>query len=397
MRAEVISIGTELLLGAITDTNATFIALELGKIGLDLVFRTTVGDNQDRIASAIDIALSRVDIVITTGGLGPTVDDVTREAIAQATKMNLEFHQILLDQIAERFRHFGVTMTENNRRQAYAPVGARVIENPVGTAPIFMLETERGTIMTLPGVPREMQYLLEHELIPCIKTIIGAPSIIKSLTLRTVGIGESQIDARIADLMTLSNPTVGLAAHSGQTDIRVTAKAVLEAEADRMISQVETEIRLRVGDWIYGTGDQSIEDVVLDLLDRKASSLATIEWGTNDWLQRRIAEASKARPRVKLYSDSSSPPQGTLRDTATQAADSVRALRGTTYGLSAYMVQRTEIGNLETEIAVAVTTGDDARTRSYTWQAERTDAHIWITTTCLALLWRSLTNAPEQP
>ena len=138
MKAEVISIGTELLLGDITDTNAVHIAQSLRDIGLDLLYRTTVGDNEERIRQVVDIALDRADIVITTGGLGPTVDDVTREGIASATGPPLEFQQPLLDQIGERFRRFGVKMTENNRRQAYAPQGAILVENPVGTAPIFM-------------------------------------------------------------------------------------------------------------------------------------------------------------------------------------------------------------------------------------------------------------------
>ena len=199
MQAELISVGTELLLGEITDTNATAIAKALTEIGLDLIYRTTVGDNQQRIAQIIDLALDRVEVVITTGGLGPTVDDVTREAVAQATGHPLEFQPILLEQISNRFRRFGVEMSENNRRQAYVPQGAIPIENPVGTAPIFILKTERGVVMTLPGVPREMKHLLENALIPWLKDYLGESAVIKSQTLRTVGIGESQIDIRIAD------------------------------------------------------------------------------------------------------------------------------------------------------------------------------------------------------
>lgn len=181
MRAEIITIGTELLLGEIDDTNATYLARKLREIGVDLYYRTTVGDNERRIAEVIDNALDRVDVVITTGGLGPTVDDVTREGIARATGRPLQFSQALLDQIADRFRRFDVRMSENNRRQAYIPQGAIPIENPVGTAPVFILETERGIIMTLPGVPREMKYLMENNMLPWLAARVESPAVITSM------------------------------------------------------------------------------------------------------------------------------------------------------------------------------------------------------------------------
>ena len=158
--AEIIAIGTELLLGEITDTNSVFMARQLRNIGVNVYFMTTVGDNRGRIADSIEAALSRAGIVITCGGLGPTVDDVTRQAIADATDRPLEFHQSLFDTIAERFRGFGVRMTDNNRQQAYLPQDAILIENPVGTAPSFIVESDAGIIISLPGVPREMKYLL---------------------------------------------------------------------------------------------------------------------------------------------------------------------------------------------------------------------------------------------
>ena len=211
MRAEIITIGTELLLGEINDTNATWMAQQLREIGIDLLYRTTVGDNEGRIAAVIDRALDRVDVVITSGGLGPTVDDVTRQGIALATGHKLVFQQTLLDQIADRFRRFNVQMSDNNRQQAYVPEGANPIENPVGTAPIFTLETERGAIVVTPGVPRDMKHLMENAILPWLKSQMDSPALIRSLILRTAGIGESQIDARIGDLMTNANPTVGLA------------------------------------------------------------------------------------------------------------------------------------------------------------------------------------------
>ena len=220
MNAEIVSIGTELLLGEIIDTNSTHIARTLRDIGVNIFYMTSVGDNEQRITDTLKRGLSRSDLIITTGGLGPTVDDVTRQAVAAATNRGLEFHQSLLDQIAERFARFGSRMSENNRQQAYLPENAILIENPVGTAPCYIVESDKGIIISLPGVPREMKFLLSETVIPYLQNKMGDAKIIKALVLKTAGIGESHLDEKIADLMTSANPTVGLAAHIGQTDIR---------------------------------------------------------------------------------------------------------------------------------------------------------------------------------
>lgn len=291
MNAEVISIGTELLLGDIVDTNAVHIARQFRTIGLDLHYMTTVGDNLERIARVIDIALDRVDVVITTGGLGPTVDDVTREAVARATGRRLILSPELLAQIEAFFARLGRRMTENNRRQAYIPENAIPIPNPVGTAPAFIVETERGVVITLPGVPREMTYLLEHAVLPYLRERFGLHAIIKSKILRTVAIGESDVDARIADLMTATNPTVGLAAHAGQTDVRITAKAPTEEEADRLIAEMEKKVRERLGDYIYGEGQESIEEVVAQRLRARNWRLAVAQTGPDSGLVARLKRA----------------------------------------------------------------------------------------------------------
>ncbi len=269
LNAEVVTIGTELLLGEIVDTNAVHIARQLRTIGLDLHYMTTVGDNLERIARVIDIALNRVDVVITSGGLGPTVDDVTREGVAKATGRPLVFSPELFEQIRAFFDRIGRQMSENNRRQAYIPAGAIPVPNPVGSAPAFIVETERGVVISLPGVPREMKYLLETAVLPYLRDRFHLQAVIKTRLLRTVAAGESAIDAAIADLMELTNPTVGLAAHPGQTDIRITAKAPSEEEADALIAPVEAEIRKRLGDVIYGVDEERVEDVVARLLGER--------------------------------------------------------------------------------------------------------------------------------
>lgn len=287
--AEIITIGTEILLGELIDTNAPYIARQLREIGIDVYRKTSIGDNNHRIATEIQQALKRSQIIITTGGLGPTIDDPTREAVAIAMGVELEYKPELWDQITERFRRFGRIPTDNNQRQAYIPAGAMPLENPVGTAPIFIYEKSGSSIICLPGVPREMEYLIQNSVLPYIQSKYPTPSIILAKILHTSGVGESQIDDRISDLELLSNPTVGLAAHSGQVDIRITAKANNRLEANEMILEVETLIRERIGKWIYGVDEDTLEGVVLQNLKEQNLSLAVLEAGLSGELIHKLS------------------------------------------------------------------------------------------------------------
>ncbi len=291
--AEILTIGTEILLGEITDTNAAYIARQLRSIGLDVYRKTTVGDNAHRIAALIQEALDRCQVIITTGGLGPTIDDPTREAIALAFGLTLEYHPHLWEQIEERFRRYGRTPTENNRRQAFLPQGAIPLENPVGTAPAFIVERDSKFVICLPGVPREMEHLLHNSVIPFLKQRLHLTELIKTRVLHTIGVGESLIDSKIADLESSSNPTVGLAAHSGQVDIRIAVKAKNELEAEQQIQQMEQEIRKRLGNWIFGADDETIEKIALQPLENKQWLLATCECGTNGMLLQRLSPLGK--------------------------------------------------------------------------------------------------------
>ena len=207
MNAEIITSGTELLLGETVDTNSAYIARALRDIGVNLYFKTSVGDNVERMALALRQALARADVVIITGGLGPTVDDVTREAVTQATGRELALYPECMAQIETIFARWGRVVGENNKRQAYLPAGAIPIQNPVGTAPGFILETAEGTIIALPGVPREMERLMGDAVLPYLSGRLGAGgNIIKARTLRTVALGESWIDERIDAQMRCANP-----------------------------------------------------------------------------------------------------------------------------------------------------------------------------------------------
>ncbi len=293
MHAEIVMIGTELLLGEIVDTNANRLAKALRDIGLDLYYKTTVGDNEDRITGVLNLALDRSDVVITSGGLGPTVDDITRQAVADATGRKLVYSEELEAQIAARFRSFGRKMADNNRRQAYLPEGALPLENPVGTAPCFLSEdvSGRGFIVTLPGVPRELEYMMEHTVVPLLIERMGGVKITKVRVLRTCAVGESNVDRGIGDLMVSGNPTVGLAAHAGQTDVRIAAKADTEAEADALIAGMETRLRERLGVAVYGVDKETVAEVVGGLLAERNLKLGVVDTLTGGQLARDLTEA----------------------------------------------------------------------------------------------------------
>ena len=296
MRAEIVMIGTELLLGEIVDTNATTLARMLREIGLDLYYKTTVGDNAARITAVLNLALDRSGVVITSGGLGPTVDDMTRQAVANATGRDLIYSQELEEQIAARFRSFGREMADNNKRQAYIPAGAIPLRNPVGTAPCFLSEdvAGRGFIISLPGVPRELEYMMTNTVIPILIERMGGRQVIKVRLLRTCAVGESNIDRVIGDLMTAQNPTVGLSAHAGQTDVRITAKASTEMEAEALLAPMEAELRQRLGVAIYGVDRETVPEVVGRLLAEQGLKLAVVDTLTEGQLAQELAQAGFA-------------------------------------------------------------------------------------------------------
>jgi len=284
--AEIITIGTEILLGEIVDTNTRYIARTLRGLGVDLYRTITIGDNAERIASAIRESMQHAEIVITTGGLGPTVDDPTREAVAMAAGVETEFREDLWQQVVENIGRYGRKPSENQKRQAYVPKGALAIKNPVGTAPCFIVETERNAVVSLPGVPKEMEYILHESIIPYLQKRFDLSNVIKIRLLHCSGLGEGLIDEKIADLEILSNPTVGLAAHTGIVDIRIAVKAKSETEADQMIAEIENKIRERLGNIVFGVDEDKLENVVLDAVAKRGWTLVAIESGLDGRLAR---------------------------------------------------------------------------------------------------------------
>jgi nicotinamide-nucleotide amidase len=384
MHAEIIATGSELLLGEVVDTNSTHIARCLRAIGLNLYYKTVVGDNEQRLEEALRIALNRSDVIITTGGLGPTVDDVTRSAVARAVGRELIFSAELLAQIQARFRAYGAPMGENNRRQAYIPQGASPIENPVGTAPSFIVEHHGHLIISLPGVPREMEYLMEHAVLPYLKDKLQLTDVILIRTLHTVGQGESRIDETIGDLETSSNPTVGLSAKAGQVDIRITSKAATEAEAAALNAAMEQRVRDRVGQHIFGADDDTLESVVARLLADRHSTLASVESGTGGALGGRLAHLGEAfRGSITIAA-------GTLIDLAavTEAARRIRLDRGSDLGLCAVVINAPDQRGLKLMIALA--TLDDVKTAERGFGGHTALAGQWASTAALGLVLRRM-------
>lgn len=406
VNAEIISIGTEILLGEITDTNSVYIARSLRDIGINVYFMTSVGDNEQRITQAIEFGLSRADVVITTGGLGPTVDDMTRQGVAAATGRGLIFHQELLDKIAERFSGFRVNMTENNRRQAYLPDDAILIENPVGTAPCFIVEHQGKIVISLPGVPREMKFLMVEKVIPYLldRYQLG---VIKAHILRTAGIGESSLDDLIgADLLEASNPTVGLAAHSGVVDVRITAKAESVEAANQMIAAVETKLRERIGDYVFGIDSETIENALLTRLREQNAALALSETGIEGAVSQRlhkmpdyndtlIAEYTYADPDALRNALGASGDTANLRELAIEAAGKICRESGAMVGIAivSYPDRLEDRADNEAGTAVAVYTPGETSSRIYGFGGQAEVARLWTSTWAMARAWQMLQSA----
>jgi len=289
--AEIITIGTEILLGEIVDTNTRHIALTLRNLGVDLYRTGTIGDNVERIATAIRESVQRNDIVITTGGLGPTVDDPTRIAVARALGVETEFREELWQQVTDAVARYGRKPAENQKRQAVVPVGAIGVKNPVGTAPAFIVETQRSVVISLPGVPNEMEYILHESIVPYLQKRYDLRQLIKVRVLHCAGLGEGNIDEKIGDLELLANPTVGLAAHTGIVDVRIAAKAETEDQAAALIDGIEKELRSRLGKVIFGADDERLESVALVAVAQRGWSLIGIEFGLDGLLAGKLPRA----------------------------------------------------------------------------------------------------------
>jgi nicotinamide-nucleotide amidase len=292
VKAEIISVGTELLLGQIVDTNAVYLSRQLATLGIDLYHRTTVGDNPQRVKTAVAEALQRADLVITSGGLGPTEDDLTKEMVSEVLTLPLVLDQASWERIQKYFKELGRPLTQNNQKQALIPRGGQALRNERGTAPGVMVAKDGKLVFCLPGPPEELEPMFQEQVLPRLK---GKHGVIASRVLKIASLGESLLAEKISDLLEAqTNPTIAPLAGKGEVTLRLTARAESQKEADGLLAALEAELRRRLGDVIYGIDEDTLAGVVLNLLRVRGQSLATAESCTGGLLASRLTDEAGA-------------------------------------------------------------------------------------------------------
>ncbi|MED4474595.1 competence/damage-inducible protein A [Oceanobacillus caeni] len=295
VKAEIIAVGTELLLGQIANTNAQWLSNQLASLGINVYQHEVVGDNLNRVQEAFEQAQKRSDIIIVTGGLGPTEDDLTREAFQLMTELELVEHKPSMDKIQSFFEKNNTTMTPNNRRQARVFKGSQVLFNRKGMAPGMIVSHESTTWVFLPGVPREMKGLFTEEVFPYLQKLTGNTEVIKSLVLKFLGIGESELEHRLSHLIQAQkNPTIAPLAQNTGVVIRLTAKEETEERAERLLEESKRQILHEVGDYFYGINDETIEENIISLLKEKKMKIASAESLTGGMFSNRLISVSGA-------------------------------------------------------------------------------------------------------
>ncbi len=293
MKADIVSIGTELLMGQIVDTNAAWLAAQLPMLGIDLYFISQVGDNLGRVVDTLDRARKRSDLVITTGGLGPTEDDLTREAIAQLLGEEIRVDPALEAHLLEFFKNRGIAMAQRNIKQATLIPSAKALPNPRGTAPGWWVEKGGAIIVAMPGPPREAQRMWEYEVVPRLKGLLKGEAIISRL-LKTFGIPEATLDEMLGESLHSNNPSIGVYSKTNGIHLRLTAKAASEAEAWKLLTPLEARVKEIVGSSLWGADDDTLEGVAGELLVQKKMTLATMESITGGLLASTIADNPSA-------------------------------------------------------------------------------------------------------
>ncbi|PRX31022.1 nicotinamide-nucleotide amidase [Orenia metallireducens] len=386
MKAEIITIGTELLLGQIIDTNSQWIGQKLAEIGVDLYYKATVGDNKKRILDTLQSSIERSDIIITTGGLGPTQDDLTRECIAEALGLDLSKSEDLLEEIKGYFNRMGRNMADNNIKQAYLPEGAVAIANSEGTAPGILLDQAGKIIVAMPGVPIEMKAMMVETVLPYLKKKFSKAEVIKSRVIKTCGIGESSLEELISDiLIEQTNPTIAPLASQGEVKLRLTAKADSEEEANKLINLKEAKLRERIGEYIYGYDDDNLEGVVAKLLWARKLTIATAESctggligdrltsvaGSSAYFERGvISYSNQAKVDLLKVKESTLKKYGAVSSqTAEEMAKGVRDLAKTDIGISTTGIAGPGGGSIEKPVGlVYMAIADKNGVESYKYQ-----------------------------
>jgi nicotinamide-nucleotide amidase len=289
MVAEILSVGTELLLGQIVDSNAAYLGRTLAGLGVDLFYKSTVGDNEGRVIDTLRRARDRADLIITSGGLGPTEDDLTKECIAHVFEEELVMHEPSLEQLHRFFARRGVPMPERNAKQALIYRHGRTLDNPNGTAPGALLEKGGKIVISLPGPPNEMIPMVENHVIPLLtERLQGQRQYLVTRVMRFIGIGESAVEEKVQDLIRSTNPSLAPLAHTGEVHLRIGAKADSPEAAEALIQPMETELRSRLGRFIYGVDKTILEAAIVQLLKERGKTVACAESCTGGGLGARL-------------------------------------------------------------------------------------------------------------
>lgn len=346
MRAEILSCGTELLLGHITDTNATYLAQSLPTLGIDLFFVSQVGDNQGRIVETLQRAWQRADLIIMTGGLGPTEDDLARESISALLGETMQVDAVLEADLRAKFSYMKAQMPQRNVKQATLIPSAQVIPNPVGTAPGWWVEKDNHIIVAMPGVPREMYRMWENEVVPRLGSTTG--SVIFTRILRVAGVGESMVEEKLGALTHSTNPTLATYAKNDAIDVRVTAKAATEAEAVQQVDAMDVQIRELFGDAVFGINKDTLASTIGALLQSRNQTLGVMESLTGGLLSSTITDVKDSSKHflggVVSYSTDLKVQTGVPRETLEQygavseqtaraMARAIRAQLGSDFGI----------------------------------------------------------------
>lgn len=399
MIVEVIAVGTELLLGQIVNSNTSTMGAALAEHGLDAHYQQTVGDNLGRIASAIRVALDRSDAVVITGGIGPTQDDITREAVCAVTGREMVFSEDYADHLREWWARRGREMPQSNLRQAYHPAGAELIPNPRGTAPGLVVEEEGKLIFCVPGVPAEMEHLMTTEVLPRLIAASGDEQVIASRLIRTWGRPESEVAEILDDLYTGSvNPSLAFLASNSEIKVRITAKASTSPEARRLIEPMEHEVRSRLGDSVFGSDDETIERVLFRLLSEREYTIGTAESMTGGMVTARLTDLPGSSAVVKggLVAYDSELKQKLLGvadvskvvtvETAVAVALGARTLLGVDVAVSVTGSAGPEpLEKPVGTVIIGVATPDDARARELRFTGDRERVRTYGTAAALQL------------
>lgn len=407
MRAEIVSVGTELLLGQIVDTDAAYLSRTLSEFGIDLHYRVTVGDNAARLAEALRLALSRADLVFTIGGLGPTQDDLTKETVAEVVGDEMVMDEDCAGRLREFFAARGVEMPQANLKQAMVPKRGVALSNPLGTAPGAVFEAQGGkAVVILPGPPREFTAMVDAAVVPYLRKRVGENAcVIKSRVLGIAGLGESSVEERIKHLIGGSNPTVAPYAKPGAVELRITAKAANASEAEAMIEEMDRRLVDALGEHIFGRDGETLEQVVLRALISRGLTLATAESCTGGLISNRITDvpgssaafvmgvvsySNEAKQKMLGVPNELLEKHGAVSDEVARAmADGVRNVSGADIGLSVTGIAGPTGGSPQKPVGlvyIALSSGTGTVSRKHQFSGSRIDIKLRTSQAALDML-----------